>query len=93
MRKENIGSDFDAFLKEEGIYDEVNAAAVKEVIAFQLEQMMKEQSMTKTGMARMMQTSRAAVDRLLDPNNISVTLQTLGKVADILGKKLRVELV
>ena len=93
MKKENIGSDFDDFLKEEGIYDEVDAAAVKEVIAFHVEQMMKEKSLTKSAMARMMNTSRAAVDRLLDPGNVSVTLQTMEKVAGLLGQKLKIEFI
>jgi antitoxin HicB len=93
MKKENIGSDFDDFLKEEGIYDEVNAAAVKEVIAFQVEKIMNEKSLTKSSMAQTMRTSRAAVDRILDPTNVSLTLQTMQKVAGLLGKKLKVEFV
>ena len=93
MNKENIGSDFDEFLKEEGIYDEVNAAAVKEVIAFQVEKIMNEKSLTKSSMAQAMHTSRAAVDRILDPTNVSLTLQTMQKVAGLLGKKLKVEFV
>ena len=93
MNNKNIGSNFDDFLKEEGIYNEVNATATKRVIAYQLQKIMKERRLTKSEMARKMRTSRSAVDRLFDPNNKSITLVTLNKAATILGKKLKVELI
>lgn len=92
MNKKKIGGKFDDFLREEGVFDEVEAAAIKRVIAFQIEKEMALRQLTKTEMARRMKTSRAAFERLLDPRNTSVTLQTLGKAASALGKKLRVEL-
>jgi DNA-binding Xre family transcriptional regulator len=92
MNKKRIGGQFDDFLRDEGIFDEVEAAAIKRVIAFQIEKEMERRHLTKTEMAKRMKTSRAAFERLLDPNNSSVTLHTLGKAASALGKKLRVEL-
>lgn len=90
---ENIGSDFDDFLTEEGLRDEVEATAIKRVITFQLEKEMKKKHITKTAMAKKMHTSRSAVDRLFDPDNNSLTLTTLNKAAHVLGKKLKVQLV
>jgi antitoxin HicB len=92
MNKKQIGSNFDDFLREEGIFDEVEAAAIKRVIAFQIEKEMERRKLSKTEMAKRMKTSRAAFERLLDPKNTSVTLNTLGRAASALGKKLRVEL-
>ena len=92
MNKKRIGGKFDDFLRDEDIFDEVEAAAIKRVIAFQIEREMERSHLTKTEMAKRMKTSRAAFERLLDPNNSSVTLHTLGKAASALGKKLRVEL-
>jgi hypothetical protein len=89
----NIGGDFDDFLQEEGILEEVEMVALKRVIAYQVEQLMEEQDFTKTAMAKRMRTSRAALDRLLDPENISVTLQTLGKAAKVLGRKVTISLI
>ena len=89
----NMKSDFDEFLREEGIYEEVNDAAIKRVIAYQLEQEMKIQKISKTKLAQMMHTSRAAVDRLLSPSNDSLTLSTLISASQALGKKLNVSLV
>ena len=86
------GSDFDDFLKEDGIYEEVQIRAAKRAIALQLERLMKEQALTKTAMAEKMHTSRASLDRLLDDTNTSVTLQTLGKAAQVVGRKLKIEL-
>jgi hypothetical protein len=86
-----IGSDFDDFLSEEGLLHDVEAVAIKRVLAFQIAQMMKKQRISKVDMARRMKTSRAALDRLLDPDNASVTLQTLERAARALGKRLRVE--
>ena len=86
-------SDFDEFLKDEGIYEEVNDVAIKRVIAYQVEQEMKAQKISKTKLAQMMHTSRAAVDRLLSPSNDSLTLSTLISASQALGKKLNVSLV
>ena len=89
----NMKSDVDDFLKEEGIYDEVNDVAIKRVIAYQLECEMKAQKISKTKLAQMMHTSRAVVDRLLSPSNESLTLSTLICASQALGKKLNVSLV
>ncbi len=89
----HIGSDFDDFLEEEGLLAEVEATAFKRVIVYQVEELMKSQQLTKTEMARRMQTSRASLNRLLDPSNPSITLQTLERAAAALGKRLRIELV
>lgn len=92
MSKRNLGSDFDQFLKERGIYEEVSAAAAKEVIAYQVLTQMDTQGINKAEMARRMNTSRSALDRLLDPQNSSVTLLTLQRAAEALGGSLTVEL-
>ena len=86
----HVGSNFDDFLEEEGILAETEAVAIKRVIAFQVEQMMKEQNLSKTEMSRRMNTSRAALNRLLDPKNQAVTLQTLDRAAHALGKRLQI---
>ena len=88
----HIGSSFDDFLAEEGILAEVEAAAIKRVLAYQLEQEMKRTKLTRTQLATRMKTSRASVNRLLDPQNVSVTLQTMERAALAIGKKLRIEL-
>jgi antitoxin HicB len=87
----HVGSDFDDFLRKEGLLADAEAVAIKRVVAFQVAKMMKTQRITKTEMARRMKTSRTALDRLLDPRNGSVTLQTLERAAQALGKRLRVE--
>src|SRR5436853_2401244 len=92
-KKGRIGSSFDDFLKEEGIYEEVTARAIKRVIARQLDALMQEQGMSKTKLAKSMRTSRAQLDRLLDPENESVTLGTLTRAAQAVGRNLRMELV
>jgi len=92
MNNKHIGSNFDDFLEEEGLLAEAEAVAIKRVIAFQVEQMMKEQHLSKTEMSRRMKTSRAALDRLLDPANQAVTLQTLDRAAHALGKRLQISL-
>jgi len=92
MAKKHIGSNFDDFLEEEGLLEEATAVAVKRYIAFQLAQKMSEEHLSKAEMARRMETSRAALDRLLDPDNSSVTLQTLQSAAQALGGRLKVEL-
>lgn len=89
----HIGSSFDDFLAEEGLLSDVEAVALKRVIAFQLEQEMKRSGLSKTELASRMETSRSAVDRLLDPENHAVTLRTLERAAGVLGKRLRLELV
>jgi antitoxin HicB len=89
----NIGSTLDELLREDGTLDEVNAAALKRVIALQIEDEMRRRKITKSALARRMHTSRMAVDRLLDTTNGSVTLSTLGRAASALGRRLSVELV
>ncbi len=92
MKNKHIGSDFDDFLKEEGIFPEVEAVAIKKVIAFQIKQMMEKKHLSKTAMANKMKTSRSALDRLLDPSNVSITLQTLERAALALGKKVKIKI-
>ena len=93
MKKKNIGSTFDSWLREEGLYEEVSATAIKRVVARQMEAAMHEKGLTKAEMARRMHTSRAAIDRLLDPNNDAVTLGTLRKAAVAVDREIRLELV
>ena len=92
MKKKNIGSTFDSLLREEGLYEDVSATAIKRVVARQVEAAMRQKGLTKAEMARRMHTSRAALDRLLDPDNGAVTLSTLQKAA-IVGREIRLELV
>ena len=93
MKKKNIGSSFDSWLREEGVYEEVSANAIKRVVARQVEAAMQEKGLSKTEMARRMHTSRAALDRLLDSQNDAVTLSTLQKAAAVVGREIRLELV
>jgi hypothetical protein len=93
MKKKNIGSSVDSWLRDDGIYEEVSAAAIKRVLARQVEAAMKEKHFSKAEMARRMRTSRAALDRLLDPDYEAVTLSTLRKAAAAVGRELRLELV
>ena len=93
MKKTNIGSTFDSWLREEGLYEEVSATAIKRVLAWQIEAAMLEKRFSKAEMARRMHTSRAALDRLLDPEYEAVTLSTLRKAAAAVGRELRLELV
>jgi antitoxin HicB len=95
MTKTNphIGATFESWLDEQGLREEVTAAAIKELIAEQLAAAMKEQGITKVEMAARMQTSRAQIDRLLDPKNSSATVETLMRVAKVVGRRLRLELV
>lgn len=92
-KKGRIGSSFDDFLKDTGIYEEVTARAIKRVIARQIGVLMKDQQLTKSALARRMRTSRAQLDRLLDPENEFVTLGTLTRAAHAVGRRLRMELV
>jgi antitoxin HicB len=82
------GSTFDSFLEKEGIREDVEAVAIKRVLAWQLEQAMKEQQKTKQAMAKQLRTSRSQLDRLLDPQNASVTLDTITRAAKAVGKRL-----
>jgi antitoxin HicB len=92
-KKGKVGSSFDEFLRDEGIYEEVTARAIKRVIARQLDALMQNQGLTKSSLAKRMKTSRAQLDRLLDPDNESVTLDTLTRAAQAVGRQLRMELV
>jgi predicted DNA-binding protein (UPF0251 family) len=92
-RRIHRGSDFRSFLKEEGILEEVEQRAMKQALALQLEALLEKSDLTKAEMAARMRTSRAAVDRLLDASNPSLTLSTLGKAARALGRKIKIELV
>jgi len=93
MKKQNIGSSFDSWLREEATYEEVTATAIKRVLARQVEAAMNEKHFSKAEMARRMHTSRTALDRLLDPEYDAVTLSTLCKAAVAVGRELRLELV
>ena len=90
---DHSGSSFDSFLEEEGILDEVEAVAVKRVIAWQLAEAMKAGKISKKVMAVRMGTSRSQLDRLLDPENSAVHLETITKAARAVGKRLRMEMV
>ena len=92
-KKKHRGSDFRDFLNEQGVLGEVEARALKQAVSLQLDQLLKKEAVTKTQMALRMNTSRAAVDRLLDASNSSVTLNTLGKAARALGRKVQITLV
>lgn len=92
MSNPHVGSDFDDFLAEEGMLEEATAVAVKRVIAWQIEQEMATQKITKTALAKKMHTSRAALNRLLDESDTSLTLTTLASAAAALGRRIKVEL-
>ncbi len=92
MDNPRIGSSFDDFLKEEDIYEEVTSIAIKQVLAWQLEQRRLEQGLSKAEMARQMNTSRTQIERLLDPSNSRVQLDTLQRAAKVLGRTLTIEL-
>jgi antitoxin HicB len=85
---DHSGSTFDSFLEQEGIREEVEAVAIKRVLALQLSQAMQEQQKTKQAMAKQLHTSRSQLDRLLDPQNVSVTLDTITRAARALGKRV-----
>jgi antitoxin HicB len=89
----HTGSDFDDFLREEGLYEECSAIAIKRVLARQLAEEMKQKKMTKTEMATRMQTSRTQLDRLLDPEKTGVSLETIQRAASVVGRQLRIELI
>ncbi|MCM0589363.1 MAG: helix-turn-helix domain-containing protein [Gloeotrichia echinulata IR180] len=88
-----IGSSLDALLEEDGILDEVNLIAIKRVIAWQIKQAMDQKNLTKKAMAEEMKTSRSSLDRLLDPDNVSVTLDTIDRAARAVGKRIHFELL
>lgn len=92
-KKGRIGSSFDAVLKAGGRYDETQAIAIKRVLAWQIEQAMEEEAVSKSEMARRMHTSRSQLDRLLDPENHTVSLETLMRAAHAIGRKLKLEFV
>jgi hypothetical protein len=92
MNQKHLGSQFDDFLREEKLLEAAEVVAVKRVIAFQIAQQMKRRKLTKTQMALRMKTSRAALERLLDPTNASVSLATLERAALALDMRLKVEL-
>lgn len=92
MSKKHIGSSFDDFLADEAILEESTAVAIKRVIAWQIAQEMRAQHLTKTALAKKMHTSRAALNRLLDENDASLTLTTLAGAAAALGKKIDLRL-
>jgi antitoxin HicB len=92
MSKKHMGSSIDDFLKEEGIFEEAQAEAVKEVVAWQLAEEMRKKKISKARMAAMLQTSRSQVDRLLDPKN-DITLSSLQRAAAMLGRRVTIELV
>jgi predicted XRE-type DNA-binding protein len=89
----NTGSSFDSFLEEEGIRDEVEAVAIKRVVAWQLTQAMKAQNITKHAMAEKLHTSRSQVNRLLDPENASINLITLARAVQATGMHIEMNLV
>ena len=93
MKKKNIGSSFDSWLRAEGVHEEVTAVAIKRVLARQIEAAMSDSGLSKAAMARRMKTSRSQLDRLLDPENDSVTLATLQRAARAVQREVRLELV
>ena len=92
MSKKHMGSSIDDFLREEGVFEEAQAQAVKEVVAWQLAQAMKKKKISKSRMAVLLKTSRTQVDRLLDPKN-DITLSSLQRAAAMVGRRVSIELV
>ena len=92
-KKAGIGTAFDEFLKDEGTYEATQSVAIKRVLAWQIEKAMKKQRLNKAEMARRMETSRSQLDRLLDPDSDSVTLETLARAARAIGRQVKLELV
>ncbi len=93
QKNKHVGSSFDDFLKEDGTYEEVTAQSIKRVLAWQLEQAMEREGINKVQMAAAMQTSRSQLDRILDPDNVKLQLDTLYKAASVLGREVKLELV
>lgn len=92
MSKQHMGSSIDAFLQEEGIFEEAQAQAIKEVVAWQLAEAMKEKKISKNKMAKLLKTSRTQVDRLLNPKS-DITLGSLQRAAAMVGRRVNIELV
>jgi antitoxin HicB len=92
MSKKHMGSSIDDFLKKEGVFEEAQAQAIKEVVAWQLAEAMKKKKISKARMATLLKTSRTQIDRLLDPEN-DITLSSLQRAAAIVGRKVLIELV
>ncbi len=92
MSRKHMGSSVDDFLKEEGIFEEAQAQAIKEVVAWQLAEAMKERRISKSKMAAMLKTSRTQINRLLDPKN-DITLLSLQRAAAIVGRRVSIELI
>jgi antitoxin HicB len=92
MSKKHLGSSIDDFLKEEGILEEAQAEAVKEIVAWQLAEAMKEKKISKNKMAALLKTSRSQVDRLLDPRS-DITLGSLQRAATMIGRRVSIELI
>lgn len=93
MKHKNIGGSFDEFLKDEGILEEVEDVAIKRVVALQIREEMKKKKLSKTNLANQMQTSRSALNRLLDPEDEAITFKTLKRAASALNKRLVIQLV
>ncbi len=93
MGNQYIGSDFDSFLEEEGLQAEAQAEAIKRVVAWQLKEFMESHELSKTGLAKQLNTSRSALDRLLDEHNTSISIKTLSSAAALMGKRLEVKMV
>jgi antitoxin HicB len=92
-KTDHSGSTFQSFLEEEGIRDEVEAVAIKRVIAWQFEEAMRRKKKSKTAMARELRTSRTQLDRLLDPGNTAVSLETIARAARALGKRIEIQIL
>ena len=92
-KKRRIGSSFDDYLKDEGVYEELSAVAIKRVLAWQLDEAMKKGGVSKNEMAKRMHTSRSQLDRILDPDNDKIQLDTVFKAAQVLGREVKMELV
>ena len=92
MKQKHLGSNFEDFLAEEGILEDCRAAAIKYKIAHELEKAMREQKLSKAQIAKRLKTSRTGIDRLLDPDNTSITLNSMAKVAQLLGKRMEFSL-
>lgn len=91
--QQGMGSSFDEFLQEEGMLAQAEAVAIKRVIAFQLEETMTKEHISKTEMAKRMNTSRSAINRLLDPLNTSITLATIESAVAAMGKRVQIQVV
>jgi DNA-binding Xre family transcriptional regulator len=92
-KNKHRGSSFESFLKKDGLREEAHATALKRAVALKLDDLMKKKRVNKSAMAAQMRTSRAAIHRLLDPENTSITLATLNRAARSLGRKVKIELV